>query len=158
MQCCHADVHDGKAEDVDVLICGAGAAGLSLAQLLGTQGRRVTVVEAAPAVRNGGLAIDVRGDALAIANRMGILATLQAAQVRMLMGTHFVDAAGRTVGVMTPELVASEFYEEGEHDVEVSRRSSTTRCSPPSTRCRSPCVSARRSTPSTRTPKACRPP
>ena len=108
---------------MDVLICGAGAAGLSLAQLLGTQGHRVTVVEAAPAVRNGGLAIDVRGDALAIADRMGILATLQAAQVRMLMGTHFVDAAARTVGVMTPELVASEFYEEGEHDVEVSRRS-----------------------------------
>lgn len=108
---------------MDVLICGAGAAGLSLAQLLGTAHHRVTVVEAAPAVRNGGLAIDVRGAALEVAARMGILETLQAEQVRMLMGTTFVDAAGRPVGVMTPELVASEFYEEGEHDVEVSRRS-----------------------------------
>jgi len=122
MQYHHNDVHAGRWTEVDVLICGAGAAGLSLAHLLGAQGHHVTLVEAAPAVRNGGLAIDVRADALEVAARMGILQTIQAARIRMILGSTFVDAADRVLGVMSPELVASEFYEEGEHDIEVSRK------------------------------------
>lgn len=105
-----------------MLICGAGAAGLSLAQLLGSQGHRVTLVESAPTVRNGGLAIDVRAGALEVAARMGILETLQRARIQMILGTAFVDAGDRVLGTMTPELVAGEFYEEGENDIEVSRR------------------------------------
>ena len=56
-----------------ILISGAGIAGTALAYWLHRYGFRPTVVEQAPALRSGGQAIDLRGAAREVANRMGIL-------------------------------------------------------------------------------------
>lgn len=59
-----------------VLISGASIAGLTLAYWLNKYAGhkvKVTVVEISPGLRRGGSPIDVRGEALAIANEMGIL-------------------------------------------------------------------------------------
>jgi 2-polyprenyl-6-methoxyphenol hydroxylase-like FAD-dependent oxidoreductase len=67
-----------------VLISGAGVAGPSLAYWLGRSGYAVTVVERAPALRLSGAApVDFRGDQLALLERMGVLADIQAIQTGM---------------------------------------------------------------------------
>ncbi|MQA17555.1 MAG: FAD-dependent oxidoreductase, partial [Pseudonocardiaceae bacterium] len=59
-----------------VLISGAGVAGPVLAYWLRRHGFTPTVVERAPAVRAGGYAVDVTAAALAVTDRMGLLAEL----------------------------------------------------------------------------------
>jgi 2-polyprenyl-6-methoxyphenol hydroxylase-like FAD-dependent oxidoreductase len=63
--------------DRTVLISGASIAGPALAYWLDRHGFDVTVVERAPAMRPGGQAIDVRGPALDVADRMGILTAIR---------------------------------------------------------------------------------
>jgi 2-polyprenyl-6-methoxyphenol hydroxylase-like FAD-dependent oxidoreductase len=58
----------------NILISGASLAGPALAYWLTRSGHRVTVVERAPALREGGQAVDFRGDAhMTMLERMGIL-------------------------------------------------------------------------------------
>lgn len=52
-------------------------AGPALAYWLHRHGMRVTVVEKAPAMRPGGLAVDFRGSAMVVLERMGILDELR---------------------------------------------------------------------------------
>ncbi|NEA48806.1 FAD-dependent monooxygenase [Streptomyces sp. SID10815] len=85
-----------------VLISGASIAGPALAHWLDRYGFEVTVVEKAAAVRGGGYAIDIRGTAREVADRMGLLPRLRAAHVDTQRIT-FVDAAGTTVGSLSPE-------------------------------------------------------
>ncbi|MFF5010479.1 FAD-dependent monooxygenase [Streptomyces phaeochromogenes] len=59
--------------NTSVLVSGASVAGITAAYWLNHHGFDVTVVELAPALRPGGQAIDVRGPALDIAERMGVL-------------------------------------------------------------------------------------
>jgi 2-polyprenyl-6-methoxyphenol hydroxylase-like FAD-dependent oxidoreductase len=66
-----------------VLISGAGAAGQSLGYWLRRYGFHPTVVERSPAPRTGGYAIDIRGAAVLVAERMGILAACRKTAVRM---------------------------------------------------------------------------
>ncbi|MBO8194371.1 FAD-dependent monooxygenase [Streptomyces oryzae] len=66
-----------------VLVSGASVAGLTLAHWLRRCGLAPTVVERAPAVRPGGHAIDVRGVALDVLDRMGLLGEARAARTRM---------------------------------------------------------------------------
>ena len=66
------------ANGKNVLISGASIAGLSTAYWLTTLGYHVTVVEQAPTPRLGGAAINVQGEALASAKRMGIYEHLKA--------------------------------------------------------------------------------
>ena len=76
------------------LISGAGIAGPALAYWLRQHGFTPTIVERAPAPRCGGQAIDLRGAAREVVERMGIMATVRAHHT----GTHgiaFVDARGR---------------------------------------------------------------
>ncbi|GLZ77465.1 FAD-dependent oxidoreductase [Actinorhabdospora filicis] len=78
-----------------VLISGAGIAGPALALWLHRHGFDVTVVERAPAIREGGQAVDFRGAAhLAILERTGILDDVKALQTG---GSELrvVDAEGR---------------------------------------------------------------
>ena len=77
-----------------VLISGGGIAGATLAYWLARRGFRPTVVERAGGVRSSGSPVDVRGPAVTVAERMGIMPDLRAAATR---ATHvtFVDAAGR---------------------------------------------------------------
>src|SRR2546425_9399259 len=56
-----------------ILISGASIAGPALAYWLNRYGFQPTVVEKAPALREGGYAIDIRGAAQEVAARMGIL-------------------------------------------------------------------------------------
>ncbi|GAA1136634.1 FAD-dependent monooxygenase [Kitasatospora gansuensis] len=81
----------------NVLISGAGIAGPTLAYWLARHGFRPTVVEPAPAARPGGSPVDVRGPALRVAERMGVLPQLRAAGTGVT-SLRFVDAAGRQVG------------------------------------------------------------
>lgn len=94
---------------MDILISGASVAGTALAFWLRHAGHAVTVVERAPAVRDGGYAIDVRGTALRVAERMGIADRARRAGTDTL-GTSFVNAAGKRIatlplgfGVLSPD-------------------------------------------------------
>ncbi len=64
-----------------VLISGASIAGPALAYWLRRYGFDVMVVEKAGAVRGGGYPIDIRGTALEVVHRMGILPELRKAHV-----------------------------------------------------------------------------
>lgn len=77
-----------------VLISGASIAGPALAYWLTEYGCEVTVVERAPAPRDGGQAVDFRGEAhLTMLRRMGILAEIE--RLRTGTGTlNIVDANG----------------------------------------------------------------
>lgn len=79
----------------DVLISGAGIAGPALAHWLHHHHIRATIVERAPALRPGGYAIDLRGVAIDVAARMGILDQVCAGITEMSAGA-FVDSHGRT--------------------------------------------------------------
>ncbi|MBQ0827166.1 FAD-dependent monooxygenase [Streptomyces tagetis] len=85
-----------------VLISGASIAGPALAYWLDRYGFEVTVVEKADAVRGGGYAIDVRGTARGVVERMGLLPRLRERHVDSQRIT-FLDAAGETVGTVQPE-------------------------------------------------------
>lgn len=77
----------------DVLVSGASVAGTTLAYWLAQYGFSVTVVERHPGLRPGGQAIDVRGPALKVLDRMGLLdaATHRKTNIR---GSSMVDADG----------------------------------------------------------------
>lgn len=84
-----------------VLISGASVAGPALAYWLHRHGAEVTVVEQAAAVRDGGYPIDIRGTAVEVADRMGLLPALRAAHI----GTRRItmtDRAGRTITSFDP--------------------------------------------------------
>ncbi|SNS96288.1 2-polyprenyl-6-methoxyphenol hydroxylase [Asanoa hainanensis] len=85
---------------MNVLISGAGIGGLALAHWLGRHGIDATVVERAPALRSGGQAIDIRGAARTVVERMGILDAIRAKHT----GTHgimYVDRRGAPVARMS---------------------------------------------------------
>ncbi|MEI5522075.1 FAD-dependent monooxygenase [Streptomyces brasiliscabiei] len=82
---------------MDILVSGAGIAGLACAVELGRRGHHVTVVEYARRLRLAGTPVDIRGDAIEAVGRMGLLGELQEHRVRMSELTHFVDSAGRPV-------------------------------------------------------------
>ncbi|WP_242608844.1 FAD-dependent monooxygenase [Actinomadura formosensis] len=76
-----------------VLISGASIGGPALAYWLNRYGFDVTVVELMPGLRLGGQAIDVRGPALDVAERMGVLDRIREQRVEM-RGMSMVDAGG----------------------------------------------------------------
>jgi hypothetical protein len=86
----------------NILISGASIAGPALAYWLHRHGFHPTVVERAPDLRGGGQAIDVRGAALTVAERMGILPEVRDAHTRM-RGMSFVDGEGNTLMSTTEE-------------------------------------------------------
>ncbi|MGC7093346.1 FAD-dependent monooxygenase [Amycolatopsis lurida] len=90
----------------NVLISGASVAGPALAYWLGHYGFRPTVVEVAPAPREGGYAVDFRGEAhLTVLERMGVLEQIRARQTGG-MPSRFVDERGRVVLELPPELAS----------------------------------------------------
>ncbi|QUQ67773.1 FAD-dependent monooxygenase [Kutzneria sp. CA-103260] len=76
-----------------VLVSGASIAGPAVAYWLSRHGFAVTVVEQAPALRPGGQAIDVRGVALEVVERMGLMPRVQAVKTRM-RGMTMYDREG----------------------------------------------------------------
>ncbi|MGW0227346.1 FAD-dependent monooxygenase [Actinopolymorpha singaporensis] len=91
-----------------VLISGAGVAGPALAFWLARYGFRPTIVERAPALREGGYAVDFRGEAhLSVLERMGILADVRAAQTHM-GAMAYVNDAGREVSRMPADVFSGD--------------------------------------------------
>jgi 2-polyprenyl-6-methoxyphenol hydroxylase-like FAD-dependent oxidoreductase len=80
----------------DVLISGAGVAGQALAIWLRRFGFSPVVVERAPAPRDGGQAVDLRGAAIEVARRTGILDAARAARTGT-RGMSYVNSAGKRV-------------------------------------------------------------
>ena len=115
----------------DVLISGAGVSGPALAYWLRRLGFNPVVVERAPAPRDGGQAVDLRGAAIEVARRTGILDTVRAARTGT-RGMSYVDSAGKRLatldgafGVIDPqdvEIVRGDLvrilYEATRNDVE----------------------------------------
>ncbi|MGW4834392.1 FAD-dependent monooxygenase [Streptomyces globisporus] len=87
-----------------VLISGASIAGPALAFWLNRYGFAVTVVEKAGALRAGGYPIDVRGTALDVVRRMGILSQLRDAHIDLRRLT-FLDEGGAEVASIAPHTV-----------------------------------------------------
>ncbi|MFF6904472.1 NAD(P)-binding protein [Streptomyces sp. NPDC012389] len=80
----------------EVLIVGAGIAGPALAYWLSQNGYRPTVVEHARQLRSGGSAIVVKGPAIPVAERMGILPQLRELATRNRSLT-LLDPDGRRI-------------------------------------------------------------
>ncbi|HKT06124.1 MAG TPA: FAD-dependent monooxygenase [Rugosimonospora sp.] len=93
--------------DRTVLISGAGIAGPALAHWLSRYGYQPTIVERAPAPRPGGQAVDIRGVARGVTERMGIMPAVRAARVNE-QGFAYVDSAGRWSARMPAELFGGE--------------------------------------------------
>ncbi|MGP8304475.1 FAD-dependent monooxygenase [Streptomyces inhibens] len=91
-----------------VLISGASVAGPALAYWLHRHGFTPTIVERAPALREGGYAVDFRGQAhLSVLRRMGILADLKRART----GTgsmSYVNSAGKPLAELPADLFAGD--------------------------------------------------
>ncbi|MGO9251745.1 MAG: FAD-binding protein [Mycobacterium sp.] len=95
----------------DVLVSGASVAGITAAYWLGQHGYSVTVVERHPGLRPGGQAIDVRGPALTVLERMWLRAAADHLRTRM-RGSSVVDRDGNelshdTESTPTGGLIAS---------------------------------------------------
>ncbi|MET0235193.1 MAG: FAD-dependent monooxygenase [Kibdelosporangium sp.] len=87
---------------VNVLISGASVAGPTLAYWLRRHGFTPTVVERAPGLRPGGQAIDVRGVALDVVDRMGLLGRIGELRTQGT-GMSFVDGDGNELMRSTEE-------------------------------------------------------
>ncbi|MEV1024016.1 FAD-dependent monooxygenase [Streptomyces sp. NPDC050264] len=98
---------------LDVLVSGASVAGPAIAFWLSRQGARVTVVEKAPALREGGFAVDFRGPVhRAVLTRMGIWDELH--RIQTDMGRQTIVGADDSERVDLPAYLMSG-------DVEVFR-------------------------------------
>ncbi|WP_432251450.1 FAD-dependent monooxygenase [Streptomyces sp. HNM1019] len=100
-----------------VLVSGASIAGPALAYWLRRHGFAVTLVEKAAALRGGGYPIDIRGTAVEVVRRMGVLPQLRDAHVGVRR-ISFVDEQGEPVAALRPEAISGG--EEG-HDLEIPR-------------------------------------
>jgi 2-polyprenyl-6-methoxyphenol hydroxylase-like FAD-dependent oxidoreductase len=85
---------------MNVLISGAGPAGLTAAYWLRCYGYRPTIVERAPSLLVGGYKIDVRGAALQVLRQMGVHDAVVAAHTDM-QGALLVDKEGNVVNRMS---------------------------------------------------------
>jgi 2-polyprenyl-6-methoxyphenol hydroxylase-like FAD-dependent oxidoreductase len=99
-----------------VLISGASIAGPALAYWLRHYGYDVTIVEKADTVRGGGYPIDIRGTALDVVDRMGLLPALRAAHVHTRRIT-FLNPDGSVLTSMGAETLTGS----DSQDLEVRR-------------------------------------
>ncbi|MFC7328419.1 FAD-dependent monooxygenase [Marinactinospora rubrisoli] len=101
---------------MQILVSGAGAAGLCAGIDLARAGHEVEVVERSDHLRVNGSPIDVRGDAIETAERMGILDAVRERRITMTERTKFVDRSGAAVA----SLVMQEINETSD-DIELPR-------------------------------------
>ncbi|GAA2264175.1 FAD-dependent monooxygenase [Nonomuraea roseoviolacea subsp. roseoviolacea] len=91
-----------------VLISGSSVAGPALAYWLHRHGFVPTIVERAPALRDGGYAVDFRGEAhLSVLRRMGVLDAIERARTGM-GSMSYVNAAGKQQARMPADLFAGD--------------------------------------------------
>ena len=113
----HSNTSSLEIHIMKVLISGASMAGLSAAYWFAHLGHQVRVVERSNGLRQGGAPIDVRGHALGTAQRMGILARIEAQKVRILEPSPVLDGQGAQVA----SLDLRWFANETDQDVEIAR-------------------------------------
>lgn len=99
-----------------ILISGAGVAGLSAGIDLARAGHDIEIVERASHLRVNGAPIDVRGEAIGIARRMGILDAVHEHRITMTEETQFIHQSGAPAA----PLVRQEIDESAD-DVEIPR-------------------------------------
>ncbi|WP_118915350.1 FAD-dependent monooxygenase [Mycobacterium shigaense] len=102
-----------------ILVSGAGVAGLSAAINLGADGHDVTLVERADHLRVNGSPIDIRGDSIAVADKMGVLTEILDHRIDMTERVQFVDANGAVVAEIPEDLGDSP------DDIEIPREDLT---------------------------------
>lgn len=86
-----------------ILVSGAGIAGPTLAYWLHRFGFHTTVVERAPTPRSGGHAVDIRGTARQVAERMRIVAQVHQAHTGT-RGMAFVDHRNKRIASLSTEV------------------------------------------------------
>ncbi|MEV8632979.1 FAD-dependent monooxygenase [Streptosporangium sp. NPDC051023] len=97
-----------RLKNKNVLISGAGIAGPALAYWLHRHGFTPTLVERVPALRDGGYAVDFRGEAhLTVLERMGILADVQREQTNM-GAMSYVNEAGKKIAGMPADIFSGD--------------------------------------------------
>ncbi|WP_271222664.1 FAD-dependent monooxygenase [Streptosporangium carneum] len=97
-----------RLKNKHILISGAGVAGPALAYWLHRRGFTPTIVERAPALRDGGYAVDFRGEAhLTVLDRMGITADVRREQTNM-GAMSYVNEAGRKISSMPADLFSGD--------------------------------------------------
>lgn len=106
-----------RLQNRTVLISGASIAGPALAYWLSYYGFRPTIVEKAPTLREGGYAIDIRGAAQKVVERMGILEEIRNIHTHM-QGMTYVNSNNKQIAHITPEQMAGG----GDLDIEFLRR------------------------------------
>jgi 2-polyprenyl-6-methoxyphenol hydroxylase-like FAD-dependent oxidoreductase len=100
-----------------ILISGAGIAGPTLAYWLVRRGHRPVLVERTPALRVGGHAVDVRGTALEVVERMGLDTGVREARTRIL-----TLSAVRPDGARTYDVALRPMHEaRGDREIEIMR-------------------------------------
>ena len=90
-----------------VLISGASVAGPALAFWLSKYGFDVTVVEKAPSIRPGGYAVDFRGTAMRVLERMGLIEEIKKRETRAGSIT-MVDESGKVVAKLPDGFTSGE--------------------------------------------------
>lgn len=101
---------------MNILVSGAGIAGLAVARELGARGHDVTVVERQRRLRLAGTPIDIRGDAVETTRKMGLLARIREQRLRMTESTQFVDGDGEPVARVPVAQIS-----DSDDDVEILR-------------------------------------
>ncbi|HTL82953.1 MAG TPA: FAD-dependent monooxygenase [Bacteroidia bacterium] len=81
----------------NILISGAGIAGLTLAYWLKKHGFNPTIIEQAPKLREGGYVIDFFGAGYDVAEKMGIISDLEKVDIK-INGINFVNEKGKRKG------------------------------------------------------------
>jgi len=92
---------------MNVLVSGASIAGPALAYWLRRHGFTPTVVERAPRLRDGGYAVDFRGEALDVLDRMGLLEKVRALDTAMA-DAALMDADGRQYATLPAAVFAGD--------------------------------------------------
>ncbi|MFF5808480.1 FAD-dependent monooxygenase [Streptomyces sp. NPDC012746] len=100
-------MNQNKNQNRTVLISGGSVAGPALAYWLHRHGFTPTIVERAPELRDGGYAVDFRGEALDVLDRMGLLAKIRALDTEM-GDAAMVDAEGRTYATLPAAVFAGD--------------------------------------------------
>lgn len=115
--CTHLTLRGGGVQgaDVRVLISGAGIAGPALAWWLARFGVHAVVVERSPALRSGGHAIDIRGVAVDLIERMGLIEQVRSARTQLRMLSVVRRAGKPTLDIAIPRA------QPGHRDLEIVR-------------------------------------
>lgn len=87
------------APERKILICGAGIAGAACAWWLHRYGYEVVVAEKAPALRDGGQNVDIKGAGQTVIERMGLGPRIDALGTRE-RGQKFLDADGQVIATL----------------------------------------------------------